>query len=204
MSSKGCRNGPDPETEHPTCPRPYSRAVAYWAEFITKASTSDPTLRETVLAISAIPYGRPSELSAEGVLREWRGTCSTKHLLLLALIDQRWTNLRPTLLHRVYKLTKSKALETWGPEVAASVPIQGLVDVHTYMTATISDQATTIDVTFPVDEWDGRSSMAVWAQSGEDVPAGSDPLGTKADLVARWCDPAVREPFIAALATRHL
>jgi len=178
--------------------------VEYWAEFTTKAGTSDPTLREIVLAVSAIPYGRPSDLSAKGVLREWRGTCSTKHLLLLALVDQRWTNLHPTLIHRVYKLTKSEALETWGPDVAESVPIQGLVDVHTYMTATISNQATTIDVTFPVDEWDGQSSMAIWAQSGEDVPAGSDPLRTKADLVAQWCDPAVREPFIAALVASDL
>lgn len=135
--------------------------MEYWSEFITKAGTSDPTLREGVLAVSAIPYGRPSDLSAEGVLREWRGTCSTKHLLLLALIDQRWTKVRPTLIHRVYTLTKPQALETWGPDVAASVPIQGLVDVHTYMTATISHQTTAIDVTFRVDEWDGQSSMAI-------------------------------------------
>ena len=126
--------------------------MEYWAEFTKKAGISDPTLREVVLTISAIPYGRPSDLTVDGVVSEWRGTCSTKHLLLLSLLDQKWANLDPALTHRVYTLTKSEALEIWGPGVAASVPIEGLVDVHTFMTAIISGRSTTIDVTFPVDE----------------------------------------------------
>jgi len=177
--------------------------VEYWAEFTKRAGINNPTLREVVLAISAIPYGRPSDLSAAGVVSEWRGTCSTKHLLLLALVYRKWASLDAALVHRVYTLTKSEAAETWGPGVAACVPDEGLVDVHTYMTVTISGRPATIDVTFPVDEWDGQSSMPIWAQSGEDVEAGSDPLGSKADLVARWCDPIIREPFIAALAANN-
>ena len=179
------------------------QSVDYWTEFTKKAGINDPTLRKVVLAISAIPYGRPSALSAAGVVSEWRGTCSTKHLLLLALVDQRWSSLDPVLMHRVYTLTKSEAVETWGVGVAERVPNNGLVDVHTYMTATISGRPTTIDVTFPADQWDGQSSMPIWAQSGEDVEAGLDPLGSKADLVSRWCDPNVREPLIAALAANY-
>jgi hypothetical protein len=182
----------------------YLPTVEYWAEFIRKAGISDTTLREVVLAISAIPYGRPSQPSAAGVITEWRGTCSTKHLLLLALVDQRWPNLNPALIHRVYTLTRSEAFEAWGSVVAASVPLEGLVDVHTYMTATISGRSIAIDATFPVDEWDGQTAMPIWAQIGEDVAAGSDALGSKAELVARWCDPSVREPFIAALAANDL
>lgn len=178
--------------------------VRRWAEFTKRVGISDPTLSEVVVAISAIPYGRPAELSADGVMREWRGTCSTKHVLLLDLLGQKWANLEPVLIHRVYTLRKTDALDAWGTDVAASVPVDGLVDVHTFMTATIADRLITIDVTFRVDDWDGRSSMPVWARSGEDVPAGQDPLASKAALVARWCDPSVREPFIAALsATAH-
>jgi hypothetical protein len=160
-------------------------------------------LTDIVLTVSAIPYGRPSDLSVGGVLEGWRGTCSTKHLLLLALLDHRWPDLAPVLIHRVHTVEVSDALEAWGPVVAASIPAEGLVDVHTFMTATISGQATTIEVTFPVDRWDGRSSLPIWAASGGDVVAGPDPLASKANLVAAWCDPRAREPFIAALSTTY-
>ena len=43
----------------------------------------------TVLAVSRIPYGRPSVLTPAAVLDEWRGTCSTKHVLLAELAANR-------------------------------------------------------------------------------------------------------------------
>jgi hypothetical protein len=42
--------------------------------------------------------------------------------------------------------------------------------------------------------------MPVAAAAGRDVPAGPDAAATKAALVRAHCDPAVREPFIAALS----
>jgi len=56
-----------------------------------------------------------------------------------------------------------------------------------------------LDVTFPSSAWDGTSDMPIAAGDGEDVPAGANPSATKVMLVARHCEPAVREPFIAAL-----
>jgi hypothetical protein len=173
--------------------------VKLWKAFAKRIGTSEPNLRDTVLAVSRIPYGRPSNLSAEGVVQEWRGTCSTKHLLLLALMMECWPDMEPRLWHRVYRVTPEHALATWGGPVARTVPPDGLVDVHTFVTAHLAGASVTLDATFAVDEWDGRSAMPIWAAPGDDISAGFHPLDAKRALEREHCDPAVREPFIAAL-----
>jgi len=57
-----------------------------------------------------------------------------------------------------------------------------------------------IDATFPGEPWDGRSPMRLACGDGADHPAGADPDAEKRRLEAEHCDPALREPFIAALA----
>jgi hypothetical protein len=47
-------------------------------------------LRELVEAVRRLDYGRPSDRSVDGMLRERRGTCSTKHLYLAAEILRRF------------------------------------------------------------------------------------------------------------------
>ena len=157
-------------------------------------------LVDVVLEISRIPYGRPSDRSARGVVAEGRGTCSTKHLLLAEMVDERWPELEPTLWHRVYRVTPELAEQRWGTHVAHAVPADGLVDVHTYAVVTIDGRATQVDVTFPLTAWDGVSDIPLACGDGDDYPAGSDPLASKAVLVKEHCDPAVRELFIAALS----
>jgi hypothetical protein len=146
-------------------------------------------MREIVLAVSRIPYGRPSVSTAEAVLEENRGTCSTKHLLLRDLLRERGVDVR--LLHRSYVATRERF-------PCAAIPPGGVVDVHTYAIARIDGRDVRIDVTFPVDDWDGASDMPLQCGDGTDHEAGDDPLATKAALVAELCDPSVREPFIAS------
>lgn len=53
---------------------------ALWTAFVRRAGLRDScSITEVVNAVKAIPYGRPSKATAGGVVREWRGTCSTKH-----------------------------------------------------------------------------------------------------------------------------
>ena len=158
------------------------------------------TLVDVVLEISRIPYGRPQDRSARGVIAEGRGTCSTKHLLLAQVVEERWPELLPTLWHRVYRVTPELAEPRWGRRVARAVPRHGLVDVHTFAIVTIDGRATRVDVTFPLTAWDGVTDIPLACGDGEDHPAGPDPLASKALLVEERCDPAVREPFIAALS----
>ncbi len=88
----------------------------------------------------------------------------------------------------------------FGAAAAALVPPEGLVDVHRYVTIVLDGQRIRLDVTFPGEPWDGQSSMRLACGAGEDHPSGIDPDAEKLQLQERYCDPLVREPFIAALA----
>jgi len=160
----------------------------------------NPSVWELVNAVKEIPYGRPKERSPEGVVHEWRGTCSTKHALLASLLEDR-PEFDLRLIHRVYKVDRAAASDLFGPEAAAHVPPEGLVDVHTYGSLVVDDGRVVIDVTFPGEIWDGRPNMRLACGFGEDYPAGDDPWTLKASLVEKFCDPSVREPFIEALAS---
>ena len=172
------------------------------ARFATRAGLpGDAPLAQVVTAVQAIPYGRPAVRTAEGVIGEWTGTCSTKHALLARLLGERWPELQPRLVHRVYRVSRSSALQRYGAAAASAVPEGGLTDVHRYLVMTLAGQEVTIDITFPGDQaWDGHRSMRLACGDGHDYPAGDDPDADKAALEASHCDPRVREPFIAALA----
>jgi hypothetical protein len=155
-----------------------------------------------VEAVRAIPYGRPSDRTVEAMLREHRGTCSTKHLFLDHVLADRFPDSEPTIIHRVCQLDRSRARELYGPGVAEVVPEQGLIDVHRYLKISIESRRVDIDATFPgTTPWDGLSSLPLACGPGRDHPAGEDPDAEKRALERKYCDPIVREPFIVALAS---
>jgi hypothetical protein len=173
-----------------------------FARFVTRAGLpGNASLGQIVDAVQAVPYGRPVARTAEGVMGEWKGTCSTKHALLARLLSERWPELRPRLVHRVYRVSRGSARQRYGGVAAAAVPEDGLTDVHRYLVLIIAGQEVTIDITFPGDQaWDRHGSMRLACGDGDDFPAGDDPDAEKAALEASYCDPRAREPFIAALA----
>jgi hypothetical protein len=158
------------------------------------------TLPELVEAVRALPYGRPSDRTVAGMIREHRGTCSTKHLFLQRELGRRFPESAPEVVHRVYTLTRADAERLFGSAVSMAVPAGGLTDVHRYLTAHLGSGRITLDVTFPGPPWDGRSSLPLACGPGRDFPAGEDPDAEKRALERRHCDPQMREPFIAALS----
>jgi hypothetical protein len=163
----------------------------------------DSGIVELVESVRRLPYGRPSDRSVAGMLREGRGTCSTKHLHLAQELGRRFPETEPRIVHRVYRVDAPTAARTFGPATAAAVPPGGVVDVHRYLTIVVEGARVVVDATFPGGPaWDGRSSMRLACGPGDDHPAGADPDADadKRALEARHCDPAAREPFIAALA----
>ena len=151
-------------------------------------------------AVRSLDYGRPSDRSVKAMLRERRGTCSTKHLFLAEALEERFPETEPQIVHRVYRLDRETARELFGDRGANAVPEEGLIDVHRYLTAVVGDRRIVIDATFPGTPWDGRSPLPLACGPGEDHPAGADPDAEKRALEDEHCDPAVREPLIAALA----
>jgi hypothetical protein len=159
---------------------------------------------EFVEAVRGLDYGRPSDGTVSGMLRERRGTCSAKHLFLAERLRQLFPETEPQIVHRVYRLNRARGGELFGEEAASLIPTGGLTDVHRYITIDLDERRVTIDATFPGRPWDGRSSLPLACGPGNDYPAGSDPDAEKRQLEAENCDPAVREPFIAALASSRL
>jgi len=65
----------------------------------------------------------------------------------------------------------------------------------------LEGQRVEIDATFPGPAWDGHSSLPLACGPGRNHPAGEDPDAEKRALENQHGDPAIREPFIAALAS---
>jgi hypothetical protein len=134
------------------------------------------------------------------MLRERRGTCSAKHAYLAEAMERDFPELKPQIVHRVYRINKAEAFQSYGAEVADLIPEDGLVDVHRYLTIELDGQQITIDATFPGSPWDGVSPLPLACGPGQDFPAGRNPDADKRELQEKNCDPALREPFIEALA----
>jgi hypothetical protein len=159
-----------------------------------------PSVLELVEAVRALPYGRPTDRTVEGMLRERRGTCSTKHLYLAGVLASRFPKTEPLIVHRVYRLDRAAGYALFGEAAADLVPDGGLVDVHRFLMISLGGRRVQIDATFPGPPWDGRSPLPLACGPGRDYPAGEDPDAEKRTLEEEHCDPTVREPFMAALA----
>ncbi len=160
----------------------------------------DCSLVELVEAVRALPRGLPSEPTVESMLLEARGTSATKNLFLGQILAQRFPETEPALVHRVYRLDRTRALELYGPTVAATVPADGLLDVHRYLAVTLDDRRISLDATLPGSPWDGRAELEPACGPGSDFAAGADPDGAMRALERGHCDAAARAPFLAALA----
>lgn len=160
----------------------------------------DPRLIELVEEARHLEYGRPSDGSVEAMLREGRGTCSAKHLYLFRRLRDEHPECEPRLVHRVYRVDPAQARQAYGERVAETIPSEGLVDVHRYLTIALDGRRVVVDATFPGPPWDGASDLPLACGAGTDYPSTGDPDAEKRALQDRFCDPALREPFIAALA----
>ncbi|MEY2422032.1 MAG: hypothetical protein QOI95_2099 [Acidimicrobiaceae bacterium] len=189
---------------HDEARTPGAVAAPLLSRFRSRSEHDVHDIGSLAVAISKIPYGRPLASTADSVISSWRGTCSTKHILLRALAPEVERSVSIELFHRVYTLTQQDASRRWGDLVAATVPADGLTDVHTYARVTRPEGLPlTVDVTFPLPRWDGITSLPLACGEGRDQAAGNDPIRSKAALTARWCDAEAREPFIAALTRVH-
>jgi len=179
---------------------PFAFLSQPWTIIAGSMVVRDSLLLDLVESVRVIPYGRPSDRTVEGMLREQCGSCSTKHLYLARALAERFPDTEPLIIHRVYMLNSDRARELFGASAAAAVPDDGLVDVHRYLEITLGGRRVKIDVTFPGPAWDGLSSLPLACGAGFDYPAGDDPDAEKRTLEERHCDSAIREPFIAALS----
>ncbi|MGH2864349.1 MAG: hypothetical protein ACRDJX_03775, partial [Solirubrobacteraceae bacterium] len=152
---------------------------------------ADSSLVELVEAMRALPYGLPSEPTVESMLLEARGTSAGKHLFLAQVLAQRFAQTEPALVHRVHRLNRARALELFGAAIAETIPEEGLLDVHRYLTIELAGRRVALDVTTgPGAPWDGHSPLALACCPGRDYPAGPDPDAELLALEREHCDEA--------------
>lgn len=163
----------------------------------------DCTIVELVEAIRALPVGGPPGQSAEAMLREGRGTPAAKHLFLLEVLQARFPATQPRVVHRLHVLDRAHARSIYGDRAEKAVPVDGLHDVHTYLTVLLGGARQPLDATLAGHPWDGSSPLPAVCGPGEDLDAGDDPATDLARLTARLTDPR-RVDFVQAVARSAL
>ncbi|WP_027481176.1 hypothetical protein, partial [Deinococcus pimensis] len=154
---------------------------------------------------------RASEHVPATVVREWRGTCSTKHLLLRALLAE--LGVRSTLMAATQEIALPPGVEV-DPEVARLAADGGVVDVHNWLVVHGPRGDVVVDATWPLatralglpanETFDWERDMRVactpvetWALTGDE-----DVADFKARLLAERYTPeelARRDAFIEAV-----
>ena len=162
-----------------------------------------------------MPYERASSPEPEAVIEEWRGTCSSKHRLLQAVLEELG---RPTMtMLATHRFTPANS--PWLPadllEEARREPVP---DVHTFLRVEgEKEDWFTVDATWPRtasalglpvnDAWIEGRNMRIAAEEDEvyDVPDDVDPAVAKERLLERHAGPLGtparerREHFIVRL-----
>jgi hypothetical protein len=158
-----------------------------------------------------MPYRRPSSSSdVNSILREWRGTCSGKHLLVQKIFSA--LGWRAQLIMRAYPID---AADTLPPSLLQTFAGRGIWDVHNFVEFQVGTECRRIDITWPLAlaeqgftttaYWDGSTDFRLAAPTGEDLVISADAHGLKLkkQLLQQKNDAAslsAREDFIIALA----
>ena len=163
-----------------------------------------------------MPYERASSRAPETAIGEWRGTCSGKHYLLKALLEE--LGMQTILMMASHEFTPQNS--PWlPPELMAMAAEAPVPDLHTFLSVQTDPAAeaggwTAVDATWPLAARDlglpanerlapGRD-MAVAADVEElfHVPEDVDPQQFKQSLVERYAveQRDRRERFIEGLS----
>lgn len=175
-----------------------------------------PMRLDTAFAlVRDMPYRRTSRPSPETVIEEWRGTCSSKHLLLQALLEELG---RDTILMVATHAFTPENSPWLPPHLLAEVEREPVRDVHNFLRVEGEPGWFSVDATWPLaaaalglpanERWIEGRNMTIAADIEEvyDVPEGEDPAVVKERLVSRHAGPpgsasrTSRERFIEALA----
>lgn len=71
-------------------------------QFLHRAGlTPSVEIQRVVEVLRSLPYGRPQPRTEEGVVSEWKGTCSMEHMLLFRGLRELAPRSNPRLIHRI-------------------------------------------------------------------------------------------------------
>lgn len=153
-----------------------------------------PDIPEVFALVRDLPYARASRHDPATVIGEWRGTCSTKHELLAALLAER--GLSSTVMACTQEINPPPGAPS---ELLALTGGQPVVDVHNYLIVHTPGGDMVVDATWPLNAAGADLPVNpawVW---GEDQTVACTPLETWAvpegEGVAEFKDRVLRERY---------
>lgn len=149
-----------------------------------------PEIPEAFALVRDMPYARASAHDPATILREWRGTCSTKHELLGALLAERGVG--STVIACTQEITPPPGAP---PELLALTGGRPVVDVHNYLIVHAPEGDMVVDATWPLSaarvglpvnpdwRWGEDQRVACTPLESWPVPAGESVAGFKARVL---------------------
>ncbi|MFC4453092.1 hypothetical protein [Deinococcus sonorensis] len=120
-----------------------------------------------------MPYARADTHEPAGIIGGWRGTCSTKHELLQALLLEWGLQSRLIACTQLIRLPPGADMD---PELKALAAGEPVVDVHNYLVVHTPHGDMTVDATWPLEAAAfGLPTNPEWVW-GQDMQIGCTPL----------------------------
>lgn len=164
--------------------------------------------RSAFTFVRDIPYGNIGSRSPYDVLAANKGTCSGKHALLKLLLEALGESVQSWFA--VHDFSRFP-IRPWPAELSAFAS-QTLPDYHDFLKVHVAGEWLTIDAIFdapllalgfPVQDWDGASSMVLPVEASSIFPAEGSMEDHKKRLIAALPPDrqAARKQFLEALTS---
>lgn len=147
-------------------------------------------------AVRQLPYLSTGDRSLEGILSRRAGSCSSKHILLVALLNKIGIKAEVELVLGDFAKPLCKARNV--PAAFISAANEGIRDIHNIVRAQIDGHAVVMDATwhdhvkpfgFRVnDTWSGIGDTTIAVDVERMLGPSDDPAADKAKMIASWPD----------------
>lgn len=145
-------------------------------------------------AVRQLPYLSLGDRSIEGILACRAGSCSSKHILLVALLDKIGVKADVELVLGDFATPLREAHNV--PEPFMIVAKEGIRDIHNIVRANINGHSVVMDATwhdhvkpfgFRVnDTWSGTGDTRIAVDVENMLGPSDDPAAEKAKIIASW------------------
>ena len=127
--------------------RPLTRQLQNEAERrgLRPESAAMLSIEDAFALIRDMPYARASTHEPSGIIGEWRGTCSTKHELLRAVLAE--AGLKSSMIACTQLVMVPPNAD---PELLTLTGGQSVVDVHNYLVVHAPEGDMRVDATWPL------------------------------------------------------
>lgn len=180
----------------------------------------EPDIAEIFHGVRRLPYHSSGDRSLMGILKSKRGSCSSKHILLAALLNSVGVRAQVELVQGDFAtpLRAARGIPVSFVEAARS----GVRDIHNVVRAWLNGRPTVLDATwhddvkphrFRVnDAWEGEGDTEIAVDVESFLGPAADVAAAKAHIISSWpnAEQARRRAFleqinewVAALSIVH-